>query len=176
MARVGAADDDRMLKGDRADLFAATVALGMEVDEFDADTGLTEKRWRRTEGWREALNAIRRCVAAGVRVGLGAGEREWGATFAHGVATLHTPYPPSQPPQKHHKHELLPARKWLAEFSTLESHLLPLASSHPHDTDMLYILAKVLIFMTEQPGPGTEGTIEVHMITMRGALQMCGWE
>ena len=41
---------------------------------------------------------------------------------------------------------------------------------------MLYILAKVLIFMTEQPGPGTEGPIEVHMITMRGASWMCGWE
>ena len=81
--------------------------------------------------------------------------------------TLASPLPCSLL-KKHHKHEQLPVRAWLGELGTLKQGLLPLAASSPLDMDLHYILAKVLVFMTEWPGPGTAGPIEAHLAHMRG--------
>ena len=60
MARVGGDGDEGLSRQERGDLFAAAVALGQELDEWDADTGAMTTRFRRAAAWREALNAVRR--------------------------------------------------------------------------------------------------------------------
>jgi hypothetical protein len=64
MASLALTDDDpavrRELKTDEGDLFAAQDAIGLELDEWDAEAGAHVKRWKRSEQWREALNAIRK--------------------------------------------------------------------------------------------------------------------
>ena len=52
--------DRRTLRRDEGDLFAATMALGDTLDEFDVATGTHERRFARGEQWREALTAIRK--------------------------------------------------------------------------------------------------------------------
>jgi len=63
MARLLPGDDDpdarRELRRDEADLFAAVNSLGQTLEEFDADSGRHEARFRREERWREALTAVR---------------------------------------------------------------------------------------------------------------------
>lgn len=64
MADLALTDDDpavrRELKYDERDLFAASGALGQELEEWDPQDGMFHKRFKRSEEWREALNAIRK--------------------------------------------------------------------------------------------------------------------
>jgi hypothetical protein len=66
MARLLPGDDDpdarRELRRDEADLFAAVNSLGQTLEEFDADSGRHEARFRREEHWRDALAAVRKLL------------------------------------------------------------------------------------------------------------------
>ena len=53
-------DDIHALKADEKDLFAASVELGADVEEYDAENDTFVKRFKRGEDWRDAVNAIRK--------------------------------------------------------------------------------------------------------------------
>lgn len=57
--------EQRALHNDNKDLFAAVVALGSEVEEYDAESGVFLRVFKRGEEWREALTAIRRYGGCG---------------------------------------------------------------------------------------------------------------
>jgi hypothetical protein len=48
------------LQNDERDLFAAVVALGEESQEYDLEQDTYVTAFKRSEQWREALNAIRK--------------------------------------------------------------------------------------------------------------------
>jgi DNA-directed RNA polymerase specialized sigma24 family protein len=50
------------LQNDERDLFAAVVALGEESQEYDLEQDTYVTAFKRSEQWKEALNAIRKWV------------------------------------------------------------------------------------------------------------------
>jgi len=58
------------LQNDERDLFAAVVALGEESQEYDLEQDTYVTAFKRSEQWREALNAIRKWVFAQCRIWL----------------------------------------------------------------------------------------------------------